>query len=106
MATVSDKINQMLSINPNSKQYLEMRKELTSEEIIHLQKLLKRRSGEKYKMKKKGAPPKKESGNTDRKDLNDNILDIKELVAELLTIARSQQQNACNVSDSTTDETK
>jgi hypothetical protein len=39
----------MLSISPNTKEYIALRKELTDEELLLLKKLLKRRSDESIK---------------------------------------------------------
>ena len=85
MVTISDNVSQMILLNPYSKEYLDMRKQLTPDELVSLKKLLRKRSDDRYKLKK----------NNNKMSLDNNK--ISELSATAASSVQSNDDMSINV---------
>ena len=101
MVTTSDNVSHMILLNPYSKEYLDMRKQLTPDELVSLKKLLRKRSDERYKLKKNSNKMTLDnnkiselsqttaSGVQSSDDMSINVRLIKDIVSDMLKIMKT-----------------
>ena len=98
METMGDKINNLLMLKPNTREYRNMKDTLTDEEKISLKKELRKRSDKNYLEKKKHLINFKEG------NLVDEVRRIKDLLNELVISVKSKikKVNVFEITESTT----
>jgi hypothetical protein len=105
MVTTSDNVSHMILLNPYSKEYLDMRKQLTPDELVSLKKLLRKRSDERYKLKKNSNKMSLDnnkiselsattaSGVQSSDDMSINVRLIKDIVSDMLKIMKTSNSS-------------
>jgi hypothetical protein len=105
MVTTSDNVSHMILLNPYSKEYLDMRKQLTPDELVSLKKLLRKRSDERYKLKKNNNKLSLDntkipelsvttaSGVQSSDDMSINVRLIKDIVSDMLKIMKTSNSS-------------
>ena len=88
MEITGGKVNAMLSLKPNTKEYKMLKNTLTEEERSNLKKQLKKRSDKRYLQKKHMEIEQNADG-----DLVTEVRVIKELLSELVIAAKSRAKN-------------
>ena len=112
-----DKVNQLLTLKPSTKEYMALRKELSEDEKALLKKLLRKRSENAYKSKrianKADTEVDQATAESSKSKLFDNDLDlcknvkiIKGMVSQMLNIMKkTNQPNSIKSSSTVTPKT-
>ena len=112
-----DKVNQLLNLKACTKEYMNLRKELTGDERVLLKKLLRKRSDNAYKLKrianKADTEVDQSTDESSKAKVYDNDLDlcknvkiIKGMVGQMLNIMKkTNQPNSIKSSSTVTPKT-
>ena len=105
MVTTIDKVSQMILLNPYSKEYIDMRKQFTPDELVSLKKLLGKRRDERYKPKKNNNKISLDntkipelsvttaSGVQSNDDMSINVRIIKDIISDMLKIMKTSNSS-------------